>query len=543
MPVNDTIPGSGAGTGTRVEAGSGSSEGSDGSDAQSVDPLELKGFDPLRSHVVYERPEPTNEGGRLIIVSNRAPADDPAKNAGGLVVALLDFVSSSDGLWFGTSGDTVAEASDEVHEKRFDGYTRLTIDLSEKEQEGYYFGYANSVLWPLFHGRSDLLSIRAGYEETYKAVNQRMARIIADYARPEDTIWVQDYHFLPLARYLRAYGVECRIGFFLHIPVPPAQTLMATPRYRQFIDWFYAYDLVGLHAQRDVNHLLDFFRTCNAGQLMADGSVRSGAARTRVASFPIGINVEAFAKAARESVEGGRHAERASIGLGPDEKMVLGVDRLDYSKGLPQRMKGFRCALNKRRPDMGRLTLIQIATPSREAVQAYQDIRHELERLSGEINGAYSEIDWTPLRYIHRHIPRERLVGLYRAAHVGLVTPLMDGMNLVAKEYVAAQNPDDPGVLILSQFAGAAEQMREALIVNPHDVDEIGRAIIRAATMPLPERRARHAALFKRIAEEDIDWWRDNFLAALAKQPRNGVGDDAPREAQVITYPAARAAG
>ena len=530
-----------------MESGRGDGQGPHGSTdgqgavVETVGPLELRGLEPLQSQVLREEPGPDAGEGRLVIVSNRAPADDPAKNAGGLVVALLDFVASSGGLWFGTSGRTISEPSEEVHETQFDGYTRLTIDLTDDEQDNYYFGYANSVLWPLFHGRSDLLSIRAGYEDYYKRVNERMAKIIAERVRPNDTIWVQDYHFLPLARYLRAYGVDCRIGFFLHIPVPPAQTLMATPRYRQFIDWFYAYDLVGLHAQRDVNHLLDFFRTCNAGQLMSDGSVRSGAARTRVASFPIGIDVEGFAKAARDGAEGSRHAERASLGLGPDEKMVLGVDRLDYSKGLPQRMRGFRCALDKRTPDMGRLTLIQIATPSREAVQAYQDIRHELERLSGEINGEYSEIDWTPLRYIHRHIARDKLVGLYRAAHVGLVTPLMDGMNLVAKEYVAAQNPDDPGVLVLSQFAGAAEQMREALIVNPHDVDEIGKAIIRAATMPLAERRARHAALFKRISEEDIDWWRDNFLAVLSKQRL----DDAPavrREARVITYPGLAAA-
>ena len=492
-------------------------------------------IEPVRSRAV--RPEAPGGEGRLIVVSNRAPADDPGKNAGGLVVALLDFVSSSGGLWFGTSGETVAEPSEDLHERRFEGFTRLTFDLTREEQEEYYEGYANSVLWPLFHGRSDLLAIRAGYEDTYKRVNERLAKMIARHARPEDTIWVQDYHFLPLARYLRAYGVECRIGFFLHIPVPPAQTLMALPRYRQFIDWFYAYDLVGVHARRDVNHLIDFFRTCNAGELMTDGSIRSGAARTRIASFPIGIDVDTFARAARRAGKGARHAERVSVGLvDPEERLVLGVDRLDYSKGLPQRLRGFRCALNKRTPDAPRLTMIQIATPSREGVEAYQQIRRELEQLSGEINGAYSELDWTPVRYIHRHIPRDKLVGLYRAAHVGLVTPLMDGMNLVAKEYVAAQNPEDPGVLVLSQFAGAAEQMREALIVNPHDVDEIGRAIVRAATMPLPERRARHAALFKRISEEDIDWWRDNFLAALAAA-RPADARPSRRVAEIIAYP------
>ena len=495
--------------------------------------------DPLQSSGVRSRPaKPSGDTGRLIVVSNRAPADDPSKNAGGLVVALLDFISSSNGLWFGTSGKEVSEATDELHEKQFEGFTRYTFDLTHEEQENYYEGYANSVLWPLFHGRSDLLAIRAGYEDSYKRVNERLAKMIAQHVRPDDTIWVQDYHFLPLGRYLRAHGVECRIGFFLHIPVPPAQTLMALPRYRQFVDWFYAYDLVGLHAQRDVNHLLDFFRTCNAGSLMTDGTIRSGAARTRIGSFPIGIDVETFAEAARAGEKGERHAARREVGLGPDEKLVLGADRLDYSKGLPQRLRGFRAALDKRTPDMGRMTLIQIATPSREGVEAYQQIRRELEQLSGEINGEYSEIDWTPLRYIHRGIPRDRLARLYRAAHVGLVTPLMDGMNLVAKEYVAAQNPEDPGVLVLSQFAGAAEQMREALIVNPHDVDEIGRAIIRALRMSAEERRARHAALFKRISEEDITWWRDNFLATLEEQPR--ISDEPRRHrAAVINYPAA----
>ncbi|QBY00358.1 trehalose-6-phosphate synthase [Rhodophyticola sp. CCM32] len=449
-----------------------------------------------------------SEAGRLIVVSNRLPLGP--NPSGGLVVALKDAFHEAGGIWVGTSGRIEARPK-----QRFDShpglaFERFSFDLTQKEHENYYLGYSNSVLWPLFHGRADLMETRPEFLEDYRGVNARLAQMLASELHRDDVIWVQDYHLLPLAQALRDAGVSNRIGFFLHIPFPALYDIMALPNSEEFIGWLGGYDLVGLQTRRDVARLLEVFRSRPDAELLPDGSAKLGEQRIEARSFPVAIDTAAFAREAASAA-----ASRPGVALEPGEQLIMGVDRLDYSKGLPNRFKAFARLLETHAEVNGLVTLLQIAPPTREAVAAYQDIRTELEQLSGQINGAYADLTWTPIRYIHRAVPRARLAGLYRQAAVGLVTPLADGMNLVAKEYVAAQDPDNPGVLILSDFAGAAEQMEDALLVNPFDLDQVAEAMARALKMPKGERCARYDALMDGLLREDINWWSRSYLKAL----------------------------
>ncbi len=448
---------------------------------------------------------------RLVVFSNRVPLGD--KPSGGLVVALNDTMISQGGLWIGTETPESGPIDNGADLKPHPGarFERLTMELTRDEHAQYYLGYSNSVLWPLFHGRADLLDVSAGQFSTYKAVNRRLAERSAPHLRPSDTIWIQDYHLIPLATELRALGVSNPIGFFLHIPFPAASNIRALSDNAEFLDWFSAYDLVGLQTQRDVANFIGAFRTLGHGELLPDGRIRYNKRFVRVASFPIGIDAEAFRAAAEQSPEMPEITTTA-------QKVMIGVDRLDYSKGLPHRLKGFQAFLREHGAVSDRITFLQIAPPTREDVQAYKDIRRELEQLSGEVNGEFGDIGYMPVQYIHRSIQRERLAGLFRRADIALVTPLNDGMNLVAKEYVAAQDPEDPGVLILSRFAGAAEQLAEgAILINPYDAASISEGIATAVAMPLKARRARHAAMWDQLIRYDNDWWTGTFLRTLEK--------------------------
>lgn len=455
--------------------------------------------------------------GRLIVVSNRIPTD--ALPQGGLVVALHEALLDRGGVWIGSSGDPVEGRKDELKTLATDPYTRMSFDLSPEEYDGFYLGYANSMLWPLFHHRVDLVEVNGDHAEMYRAVNDRVAGLIARQIQPGDMIWVHDYHFLPLAAALRRRGVTARIGFFLHIPFPNSSDMFALPERKQMPQWLAAYDIVGLQTRRDVANCLEYLRKDTGAEMTLKGRLRLGERFFEVRSFPIGIDVEGFAKTARET-------PAPALNLAPEERLVLGVDRLDYSKGLVHRFEGFGRYLEMRAEEIRdrkageaespRPTLLQIAPPSREDVEAYRDIRESLETAAGRINGAHAELDWTPIRYIRRGLPRELLAGLYARADLMLVTPLADGMNLVAKEFVAAQDPDDPGVLVLSHFAGAAEQMDEALMVNPYDQTDMARAIGRGLTMPLDERKDRYRALYDRLLDYDIDWWTESFLRVLS---------------------------
>lgn len=450
--------------------------------------------------------------GRLVVVSNRIPLGGPG--SGGLVVALHEALSERGGIWIGAEDIDHEEPADRLRRREGGAYEKYTFDLTPKDREEYYLGFSNSVLWPLCHRRTDLIDYETRHAEGYERVNARLARMLAEMLEPDDRLWIQDYHFFPLAARLRELGVENRIGFFLHIPFPNASDLPALPRSELFVDWIAAYDLFGLQTRRDVAACLEFFRAAPDAELMLDGAVRRGAHTVRVASFPIGIDPHALEEAADA-----RRAE-AKLRLDRRERLLIGVDRLDYSKGIPNRLKAMGAYLDRRKPDEPRATLLQIAPPSRERVLAYREVRDEIELLTGKINGEHSQIDWTPVRYIHKPVERELLAAIFQRADVALVTSLADGMNLVAKEYVASQIPEDPGVLILSRFAGAAEQMQEALIVNPYDISEMADAIDRALAMPLDERRERHAALHDGVRRYDIGWWTRAFLDELDHCPK-----------------------
>ncbi|MEO1362264.1 MAG: trehalose-6-phosphate synthase [Pseudomonadota bacterium] len=445
---------------------------------------------------------------RLFVLSNRLPTGDSP--SGGLIVALHDCLKERGGVWVGAAEDTVDVPSRGLTQIGSGDYSRMTFDLTQAEHQGFYLGYANSVLWPLFHWRSDLIDLNAVHADIYREVNARVARLLADEVAPDDMIWVHDYHFLPVAGALRDLGVQNRIGFFLHTPFPHAQDLLALPERSDFCRWLAAFDLVGVQTRRDVAAMLELYRGTDHAEMMLDGTLRYEGRRFATRSFPIGIDVADFIWQAELS-DGA-----TTLGLPDDAQLIIGVDRLDYTKGLVNRFEAFGTYLDQHANAAARPTLLQIAQPSREAIDTYQDIRAALEATTGRLNGTHGQLDWTPIRYINRGLPRAQIAGLYRRADVGLVTPLADGMNLVAKEYVAAQNPDDPGVLILSHFAGAAEQMQAALLVNPYDIDEVAAAIDTALTMPRAERQDRHADLLAGLRRDDIDWWTDAFLDALA---------------------------
>jgi trehalose 6-phosphate synthase len=460
---------------------------------------------------------------RLVAVSNRVA--DPRKTAaGGLAVALAEALNQSGGLWFGTSGHVVerdaggAPGEAALRVELAGDVTLATLDLARDDHDAYYLGYSNGVLWPVFHYRLDLADFDAGDIDGYRRVNRLFAHRLMPLLRPDDVIWVHDYHLIPLAAELRAMGSTHRIGFFLHIPLPPPLILAAIPQHEWLMRSLFAYDLLGFQAESDVAHFARYVHNEARAEQRRDDVFHAFGRSVRARAFPIGIDVGEL-----ESLLQGRDAQDTLATMREQyakRQLLVGVDRLDYSKGLPQRVRAFRRLLERYPENRMSATLIQVASPSREDVDAYADIRRELEGLTGAINGEYGELDWMPVRYIHRTVARRRLPGLYRAARVGLVTPLRDGVNLVAKEYVAAQDPADPGVLVLSRFAGAAEQLGDdALLVNPYDTQATADAIQHALHMPLDERRARHARLLAQIRRHDVHAWHRSFLNALTEAP------------------------
>ena len=452
---------------------------------------------------------------RLIVISNRVnpPDDIGAGTAGGLASALASALRDGDGIWFGWSGETTPEFSGQLSMRKVGGVTVALIDLEEQDVDEYYNGYANRTLWPLFHYRTDLAAFDRSFGEGYARVNTRFAETVLPLIGSDDVIWVQDYHLIPLAQELRRLGVKNRIGFFLHIPWPARRVLETLPHHQELVCSLLDYDLIGFQAVDHRDAFAEYIEHKAGGRVAADGAIEAWNKRSHIGCFPIGIDAAEFV----EAVESAPAREMRDLMLRSkaDRKMILGVDRLDYSKGLEERFASYEQFLADNPELNERVFLVQVAIPSRDAVDAYQDIRTRLEGLSGRINGRFSTIDWVPLRYVNRVLRRDELAGLYRTAEVGLVTPLRDGMNLVAKEYVAAQDPRDPGVLVLSQFAGAAEQMKDALIINPVDREETAEALRQALAMPLKERVRRWEALMGGITRDGVVQWRDSFVAAL----------------------------
>ena len=431
------------------------------------------------------------------------------------------------GVWFGWSGQSTPHYTGQISMHRVNGVTVATIDLEEQDIDEYYNGYANRTLWPLFHYRIDLTQYERSYGAGYERVNARFADVLAPLIEPGDVVWVQDYHLIPLARELRARGVKNAIGFFLHIPWPARELILTLPRHRQLVESLFHYDVVGFHTEEWKNAFNSYVLYEAGGMQLTDGRVRAFGRMVRPQAFPIGIDPGAFVNLKR-SAAGQESYERIIESKG-GRKMLLGVDRLDYSKGIDERLLAYDRLLTEN-PELKReIFLLQISTATRSEVEAYQDMFAKLDALSGRINGAHAEMDWIPIRNVHRVHSREELAGIYRAADVALVTPLRDGMNLVAKEFVAAQDEADPGVLVLSRFAGAAAQMKDALIVNPFSQEDVADAIKKALAMPPAERRTRWRALMDGVEKDDIVAWRDNFVAALHAARNEGAERPRPR--------------
>jgi trehalose 6-phosphate synthase len=452
---------------------------------------------------------------RLIVISNRVSAGGAAQ--GGLAVALSAALRENGGIWFGWSGERTDNFTGHIHFQRQDGVTTATVDLEDQDIEEYYDGYANRTLWPLFHYRIDLAEYERDYAGGYQRANARFAGTVLPLIEPDDVIWVQDYHMFPLGAELRGRGVRNRIGFFLHIPWPPRRLLTTLPEARKLVESLLAYDVIGFHTDEWLQSFLDYARDDMGGRMDSDGMLTIGDRRVRLVACPVGIDAKQFAVLA-ESERARETYERLRASL-VGRALIVGVDRLDYSKGLEERFLGYERFLDSHPDERKEVVLLQIAPPSRASVESYQRIRASLEGLAGRINGAHAALDWVPIRYVNQGYPRDVLTGVYRASRIGLVTPLRDGMNLVAKEYVAAQNPERPGVLILSRFAGAAEQMKEALLVNPHSAEEISDAIARALAMPLEERKERWQALVEGVRREDVMWWLRSFTDILTAVP------------------------
>ena len=449
---------------------------------------------------------------RLIVVSNRVSSPKSGAAQGGLAVALSAALREYSGFWFGWSGEECEEYSGQVRMEEHGGVKTVTIDLHPQDIEEYYNGYANRTLWPLFHFRIDLAEYNRSFGSSYERVNKRFADMLSPMLERDDFIWVHDYHLIPLGWDLRRRGHKNRIGFFLHTPWPPTRLLVSLPHHQRLVQSLFAYDVVGFHTEEWLESFRHYCEKEMGGTIDGD-KITVGGRTITVLACPIGIDYDEFVEAA-----GGENAQiaydrmRASL---QDRKLLVGVDRLDYSKGLEERFDSYEQYL-RTYPDQHRnVVMVQIAPPSRSDVDTYQNIRATLDAQTGRINGAFAHVDWTPIRYVNQGYPRDELAGIFRAAQVGLVTPLRDGMNLVAKEYVAAQDPEDPGVLILSRFAGAAHQLTEALLVNPYAHEEVADAIQTALDMPLVERKRRWKALMKNVSDEDVLWWREKFVEVL----------------------------
>lgn len=455
---------------------------------------------------------------RLVVVSNRvAPVDEKKGGVGGLAVAMLAALKSSGGVWFGWSGEVVASPSSEPKLFEVGSITYATVDLGHRDHEEYYNGFANSTLWPLFHYRLDLTEFSRRTYTGYQRVNALFAGKLAPLLRENDAIWVHDYHLIPFADQIRQMGLRQSLGFFLHTPFPVPEILLALPHHETLMRSLCAYDVIGFQTRRDKDAFVAYLVQEAGGRLVSDTIVEAYGRRIFVKEFPISVETRDIERMA-EIAGRARQTERMRESL-RERDMIIGVDRLDYSKGLPQRFLAFQTLLEHYAGNRGAVTFMQIAPPTREDVTEYQEIRRELETSAGHINGLFAEFDWVPIRYLNKSFSRRNLLGFYRVSKIGLVTPLRDGMNLVAKEYVAAQDPEDPGVLVLSRFAGAADEMDAALIVNPYDIEGVAEALQRGLTMPLEERVERHEALLTVLRENDITAWRTHFVEALRQAP------------------------
>ena len=451
---------------------------------------------------------------RLVVVSNRVPVPSGTRRPqGGLATGVLSALEARGGLWFGWSGKISEDKR--VVRARYGNVDSATTALSRKDYDDYYRGYSNRVMWPLLHARLERMDYRRSYETGYRRTNQFLAKVLLPLLRPDDTIWIHDYHLIPLGLALRRAGCQQRIGFFLHTPFPPSDVFRAPPHYRTLLLEFGAYDLVGFQTDVDLHGFTDSVAYGLPGIEVDKRSLVIGNRPTLLGVFPISVDVDdvaAVAAKGRSSASGRRLVSSLLA-----RQLVLGVDRLDYSKGLVARLRAYERLLERRPPMRRNVVYLQIAQPSRGDVPEYQQMRRALDTAAGQINGRFAEYDWIPLRYLHKGFARTTTLGFLSMARVCLVTPFRDGMNLVAKEFVAAQRPEDPGVLVLSELAGAARELQAALIVNPYDIDDVADGLAKALDMPLEQRQQRWESMMKILKRNDIHRWRRQFLEALVR--------------------------
>ena len=454
---------------------------------------------------------------RLVAVSNRVPVPKGGKSTGGLAVGVLTALEQLGGFWFGWSGKTVAGEPADPKLSNAGRVRFATIDIAEADYEGYYNGFSNNSLWPLCHFMLGFFSFDRNEYQAYRKVNELFAARLLPLLEPDDVVWVHDYHLIPLAAELRRAGAHQAIGFFLHVPFPNFDVLRALPCHAELLDAFASYDLVGLQTERD----LQAFRECMmqpeiGGTALDDGRIRVFGRELTAGAFPIGIDAAQCRELAADNLDRPM-IKRLRTSL-RNRKLIIGVDRLDYSKGLGLRFRTYESLLTRYPDTRGQVVYMQIAPPTRPGVRTYSAIRNELEQTAGNINGKFAEMDWVPIRYINRAYDRALLMTLFRVAGVGLVTPVRDGMNLVAKEYVASQDPEDPGVLVLSRLAGAATELADgAVLVNPFDMDGVAEGLRQAIEMPLEERRERHRVMFDSLIKHNVHAWCRRFISTLER--------------------------
>jgi len=484
--------------------------------------------------------------GRLIVVSNRLPVTlkregncwTVTAGAGGLITALAPVLRDRGGLWVGSSGQTMESGQTGCSDpkasfarfSREAGYDLLPIELTEAEHRNYYEGFANEIIWPLFHDFQSRCNFQPDYWTSYLDVNRKFARTVAESSRPDDYVWVHDYHLMHVAQFLKEQEADRRCGFFLHIPFPAPDIFLKLPWRKEVLLALLEFSLVGFQTLADRRNFVRclqvlFPRT----EVWGRGSVVTAGVEgrsVRIGCFPISIDYSTFARlAARRDTAVAADAIRAAF---PQRKIILGVDRLDYSKGIPQRLQAFRRALIRYPELRGRVSFIQVLVPSREGVGEYQDLKNEIEQLVTQINGEFTVPGWVPIHHLYRNLARPELVANYLAADIAMVTSLRDGMNLVAKEYCASNVPET-GALILSEFAGAAAQFQRlgAFLVNPYDIDEVADALNAACKLPLTERKMRMHKLRENVRRNNVSVWVDSFLGAAFSRH---LEDFAPQE-------------
>jgi trehalose 6-phosphate synthase len=448
---------------------------------------------------------------RIFIISNRVSVPKTGTHPGGLEVVLKATLKHHPCVWLGWSGEV--KARPQTHTVTKGGNAYIVSDLTPADYEEYYNGFANRVLWPILHYRLDLAEFSRRDLSGYMRVNEHFADQLVRVLRHDDIVWVHDYHLIPLAKALRARGLSNRIGFFLHIPMPPVEIITAMPNHETLIPALCHYDLVGFQTDGDAANFARYLASELGTPAHISRRIGTGERMMRIGTFPVGVETREFNRLARRAV---RTELVRDVAKSVPGRLMIGVDRLDYSKGITLRLEAYERFLAGHPEWHGKITYLQITPKSRSEIKEYADMAQAVSTMAGRINGAFATAAWGPVRYVNRAYSRTALAGLFRTARVGLVTPLRDGMNLVAKEYVAAQDAADPGVLILSRFTGAAAEFKEgALLVNPYDPDSVAAAIAHAMAMPLDERKRRHAPLHAALLANDISTWGDRFLSNL----------------------------